>query len=39
MDLLDVELAGLAGLHLLGCVVERRRPVEPVVERLADEGS
>ena len=39
MNLLGVELAGLAGLHQLGRVIECRRPVEPAVERLADEGS
>ena len=39
MDLLGVELAGLAGLHQLSRVVERRRPEEPAAERLADEGS
>ena len=39
MDLLGVELAGLAGLHQLGCVVESRRLVEPVAERLAHEGA
>ena len=35
MDLLGVELAGLAGLHQLGRVVECRRPVEPTMKRLA----
>ena len=39
MDLLGVELAGLAGPHQLSCVVERRRPVESAAECLADEGS
>ena len=39
MDLLGVELAGLAGLHQLGRVVECRRLVDPAAERLADEGS
>ena len=39
MDLLGVELAGLAGPHQLSCVVERCRPVESAAECLADEGS
>ena len=34
-----MELAGLAGLHQLGRVVERRRPVESTSKCLADEGS
>ena len=36
MDLLGVELTGLAGLHQLGRVVERRRPVEPTAELLGN---
>ena len=39
MDLFVMELAGLAGLHQLDCFVERRRPVEPATECIADEGS
>ena len=39
MDLLGVGLAGFAGLHQLGRVVERRGPVESAAECLADEGS
>ena len=38
MDLLGVELAGLAGLHQLSRVVECRRPVESAAECLTDEG-
>ncbi len=38
MDLLGVELTGLAGLHQLSRVVERRRPVESAAKHLADEG-
>ena len=37
MDFPGVELAGLVGLHQLGCVIERRRPVEPAAERLAND--
>ena len=39
MDLLGVELAGLAGFHQLDRVVECRGPVEPTTERLAYEGA
>ena len=39
VNLLGLELAGLAGPHQLSCVVERRRPVESAAECLANEGS
>ena len=38
VDLLGVELAGLAGFHQVGRVVERSGPVEPTAEYFADEG-
>ena len=39
VNLLGMELAGLAGSHQLGGVVERHRPVEPAAEHLAHEGA
>ena len=39
MDLLGVELAGLAGSHQLDGVVECRRLVETATEHLAHEGA
>ena len=39
VDLLGVELAGLAGFYQLGRVVECRGPVEPIAESLADQGA
>ena len=38
MDLLGVELAGLASLHQLDGIIERSGPIEPTAERLANEG-
>ena len=38
MDLLSVKLAGLASLHKLNGVVERRGLIESTAERLANEG-
>ena len=38
MDLLSVKLAGLASLHKLNDVVERRGPVESTTEYLPDES-
>ena len=39
VDLLGMELAGLAGSDQLGAVVERRRPVELDAEHLSHEGA